>query len=330
MRPATETTSSSARRVTSPVPVPLTILSNPASTGNLLDPNWMTALIAAEPAVTRRHTTTPEAIGIAVQEAVDRDCKVLAVDGGDGTADLVMSALISASGAEKPALILLPSGKTNMTAAAWCGGHDRQRALSALLDLRRRGDLDRHVRSRTALAVRHGDAGPIRHGAFFGAADVVDGILFCRRRIYPLGLPNAVSHSAAVSLMFWRAIAGGAGQHLTADWKGGGEQGAFFFLGITTLDRLILGLNLEPSDGQGALTYLSLGAGPRALFAALPAFLLRRAGPGFRRTVRRVDTITLKFKGAYTLDGELYESDGSTPIEIASAGALPVITLDPP
>lgn len=316
----------------------VTILTNPGATGNRRDPGWLGTVVADAAGITDVEAGTPSAIAEAVRRAVHSGstgqsaCDILVVNGGDGTADLVFSALMESGSAvggsaQMPSLFILPSGKTNMTTAAWCGVTDKTAALSGLLELRRQGSVARQTQARTIMAVRRGPAEPTLHGAFLGAADVVDGILMCRRSIYPLGLPNALSHAAAVAVMSWRALVGGSANLLSARWPSGGEEGAFFFVGVTTLDHLILGLAPAPAEGDGGLCYLSLGAGPRALAAALPAILSRRIGPGFRRTVRRADKIVLKFNGAFTLDGELYEADAATPIEVSAAGTLPFIKL---
>lgn len=323
----------------------VTILTNPGATANRRDPGWLGAAVAVAAAagVTEVKAGTPAAIAEAVRRAVHPGskgraaCDILVVNGGDGTADLVFSALMQNGGAmggataegggRQPALFILPSGKTNMTTAAWCGATDKTEALRGFLDLRRQGGVARQTQARTIMAVRRAPAEPLLHGAFLGAADVVDCILMCRRSIYPLGLPNALSHAAAVAAMSWRALVGGSANRLSARWSSGEEEGAFFFVGVTTIDHLILGLAPAPAEGDGGLCYLSLGAGPRALAAALPAILSRRIGPGFRRTVRRADKIVLRFSGAYTLDGELYEADAATPIEVSAAGTLPFIKL---
>ena len=250
----------------------VTILTNPGATANRRDPGWLDTVVAGAAGVTEVEAGTPAAIGEAVRYAVHPGpkgpsaCDILVVNGGDGTADLVFSALMENGGAMggatadaggcRPALFILPSGKTNMTAVAWCGATDKTEALRGLLDLRRRGGVARQTQTRTIMAVRRGPAEPLLHGAFLGAADVVDGILMCRRSIYPLGLPNALSHAAAVAAMSWRALVGGSADRLAAHWPAGEEEGAFFFVGVTTLDLLILGLTPAPAEGDGGLCYL--------------------------------------------------------------------------
>lgn len=189
-----------------PTPASLTLLTNPASTGNRAAPGWFHEFLAGEASVTIVDAATPAAVSTAVQECVRRKDDMLIVNGGDGTADLVFSTLVTIGAADGPTIFILPSGKTNMTTAAWCGVKDPRDALRRLLALRRQGDVRRYTVPRPIIEVRRGDKQQTLHGAFFGAADVVDGIMMCRRSIYPLGLPNAISHAAAISLMSWRAI----------------------------------------------------------------------------------------------------------------------------
>ena len=308
---------------------PITILSNPQSTGNRRDGAWASRVMASEPGIARIEAATPEAVTAAVRRSLASE--ILVIDGGDGTADLVFGALIEAGPGPKPKLFIAPSGKTNMTAAAWCGGRSAEASLRRVLDLRRTGGLIAATHDRTILRIDRGSGQSTLFGAFLGAADVVDGILMCRRSIYPLGLPNAISHAAAIAIMSWRALLGGSNNQLHAAWPdGGGESGAYLFAGVTTLDRLIVGLAPEPDGGDGALIYMSLASGPRALATALPSALAQRIDAGVGRTVRRVARATLKFTGAYTVDGELYETDAATPIDVSAAGPLPVIKLPEP
>ncbi|MHB1206480.1 MAG: hypothetical protein ACYCZX_12990 [Rhodospirillaceae bacterium] len=48
----------------------------------------------------------------------------------------------------------------------------------------------------------------------------------------------------------------------------------------------------------------------------MPDLLHGRISPGPGRTVRRIDSLTLSFDGAYTLDGELYEAHADRPVTV--------------
>ncbi|MDX2144780.1 MAG: diacylglycerol kinase family protein [Rhodospirillaceae bacterium] len=312
--------------------LPLAVISNGGSTQNLTQGGWIEPLLAGEPNAHHLSLTSHDQVAGAVREAARLGAAAIVVNGGDGTADLVFGALLNDRPfAAPPPLALLSAGKTNMTAHAWCGPHPKEMALRHVLDSRRKGMLLENVIQRPILTLDRGDgAAPLR-GAFFGAADVVNGILFCRKHIYPLNLPNAVSHSTAMGLLLWRSLfASPDSDDVTASWRPQGEQerGAFFFAGATTLDELILGLKIEPATNDGPLRYLSLRPGPRAIFAALPRLISKSVNAGVGRTVRAVQSLTLAFDGAYTLDGELYEAAASRPLALSAEDSLPFIRYD--
>ncbi len=302
-------------------PAPLAILSNRLSTQNRAAAGWADDLIADRPWVQSFAIEDISQISQALRDCAAAGIETICVDGGDGTAGLIFSALINDRPyGMPPALALLPSGKTNMTAEAWSLAGDRRAALTQVLERHSAGTLADTVHEHPVLAL-HEEGQPARHGAFFGAADVVDGILYCRRAIYPKGWPNTISHSAAISVLLWKAMTAGQqggmvdvnGHDSSAAWH---EDGRFFVVMATTMPRLLLGLKPQPEDGSGAVTYLSLRPGARAVLSTVPGIVSKRVGPGRLRTVRRTDEATFSFAGAYTLDGELYEATPDNPVRV--------------
>ncbi|MBL8643633.1 MAG: hypothetical protein JNK21_06855 [Rhodospirillaceae bacterium] len=317
----------------------LAVISNGGSTENKKHVGWAEGILAGEPDVHVFHAHGPAEIAAAIQKAAGLKAEIIAVNGGDGTVDMVFAALLNDKPfAAPPMLALLPAGKTNMTAAAWCGAKNKFTGLQHLLHARRKQTL--RATPRHILTVDRNDgAAPLR-GAFLGAADVVDGILFCRKHIYPLNLPNALSHAMAVCVLVWRSLFTRADATvIEARWtdstghEGGeapsGETGRFFFLGAMTLGRLILGLEPVAAAGSGGVHYLSLTSGVRAVLAAIPRLVTKRVPQGYKRTVRRAEKLTLAFDGAYTLDGELYDAKKEQPLTITAHDMLSFIDLRP-
>jgi len=200
-----------------------------------------------------------------------------------------------------------------------------------VLQSRRDGTLAGHIVNRPVLALHRGAGAVPLYGAFFGAADIVDGIRFCRQHIYPLKMPNAFSHAAAISILFWRGLRGGADRGALTVEKDGAllEQGHFFVVAVTALDELLLGLRPTPSVHDKALHYISLRSGPGAILRAVPDMLRRRIVPGPGRSVHSVNTLTLTFTGAYTLDGELYEAQAHQPIVLDGNSRLNFVRIPP-
>jgi hypothetical protein len=308
----------------------IAVITNRGSTRNLRGDNWVDPLINNEPNVLHLSVTRGHDVADAVRRCAEAGIKTIVVNGGDGTAGLVFAALLNEGFYDTlPAVALLPAGKTNMTTAGWSLTGTPEAALAAVLRHRREGSLAHHIVSRPVLSLRRDEQTPPLYGAFFGAAEIVDGINFCRRHIYPLKLPNAVSHAAAMMILLWRGLfadvrRGTVGVHSKDQAF---EQGNFFAVAVTALDELLLGLRPISDNASGALHYISVRIGAPAILRLFPAMLRREITPGTGRTVRRMEQLTLRFNGAYTLDGELYEARDTQPLIIDGSRHLNFIRI---
>ena len=304
----------------------LALLSNNLSTRNRADERWFEDVIADHRNICRYTIDAVDDIPRILADCSKQGVETLAVDGGDGTAGLVFSGLLN-DGPYKtlPALALLPSGKTNMTAQAWSLRGNRKAALNQLIRRAADDELKHFTNTQAILAVRNGtDQAPL-HGAFFGGADVVEGILYCRRAIYPLGLPNVLSHTAAVAVLFGRAMSSnpkGGLIDIRFDDSNDGEDGRLFVVLVTTMDRMLLGIEPDPVQGNGPVHYLSWRPGARTVLSTIPSLIRRRITPGTGRTVRRSNTVVVSYTGRYTLDGELYDTQADRPLTISGDQSL--------
>ncbi len=307
---------------------PLAVITNRGSTRNLRGDAWVDPLLAGEAGVTH-HKVDAGDIAAAVAACARDGAETIVVNGGDGTVGLVFAALLNSSASARlPALALLPAGKTNMTGADWSLRGSPEAALTAVLRARREGTLAQHVITRPVLTLRQSAEAPPLYGAFFGAAEVVDGIRFCRKHIYPLKMPNAFSHAAAIGVLLTRALFGGGGQMAVENEAQAIESGTFFAVIVTALDEMLLGIRAEHGAMTSApLSYISLRPGLGAMRAGLGALLRKRIAAGAGRTVERFARVSLAFTGAYTLDGELYEADAAQPLVLEGNRTLDFIRL---
>ncbi len=299
-------------------PAPIAILSNPLSTRNQGAGDWLAPLVTGHSWIHRYAFDRVEEIPKILADCEKAGIGTLVIDGGDGTAGRVFSGLLNDGPyATLPVLTLLPSGKTNMTAEAWSLRGDREKTLAELIKRSADNQLEHFVQKQSVLAIHDGETTAPRHGAFFGGADVVEGILYCRRAIYPLGLPNLISHGAAIAVLFWRVMVSGQDGgdiNVAFDEHSESEMGHFSIILATTMDRMLLGLRPIQETGTGPVHYMSLRPGATAVLSTLPGLFRRRVAPGSKRTVRRSRSVTLAMSGSYTLDGEIFETHPDRPL----------------
>ncbi len=261
---------------------------------------------------------------------------LLVLSGGDGTLQLGVTAIMNHDIFPRPpVIVILPGGRTNMVAEA-LGMHDgpgeclRQVVDAALADRLKTVDLP-FIRLQA-----HPDERAV-YGAFFGAATVVRGIEFTRNSIYPMGLPNFLSHAIAiVSLVgmaawpFKSARSPMRHEPLTVDFGDSApEAKSYMIVLVTTLNRLILGLSGESAVGRGALSYTSLEytfmAGVRAAWTFLFGPPSSREVPGLVR--RRMEAVAFHTTSPVTLDGEFFEPRPGHPITLAATAPFTFVRL---
>jgi hypothetical protein len=312
------------------VPPTLAIVSNRRSTRNLRAGDWIDSMIAGEPNVVHIPISDASEMTAAIRRCAAANADAIVVNGGDGTAGLALGALVESNLGKMPAVALLPGGKTNVTAAGWSLRGDQRQAFAALLQHRRAGTLLDHVHERAVLRLQRGGGAPPLYGALFGAAQAVDTILFCRKYVYPLGLPNAISHAVAIIAAVVRSIFGGGdGGYVAVKDENGSEEGRVFHVAVTALDELLFGVRPVPETNTSADAVHLICVRHGAVLRTVPDILQRRLRSGPGRSARRVQSLTLAFNGAYTLDGELYEVRADQPLTLDCGPRVRFIRFEP-
>ena len=124
--------------------------------------------------------------------------KMLVINGGDGTVQAALTELYNGGhfGDAPPPVAVLPSGKTNLIALD-LGAQRRPDRDARAADRNRPGRHAPHIVARELIALRGGEGGdrPVI-GMFLGGAGLADTMLYCRDKIYPLGLPNSLGPCA--------------------------------------------------------------------------------------------------------------------------------------
>jgi hypothetical protein len=267
--------------------------------------------------------------------------KVLVINGGDGTVQAALTELYNGGhfGASPPPVAVLPSGKTNLIALDLGARGDAVATLERLIELARSEDLSRYTVARELIALRRAGADdrPVI-GMFLGGAGLAETMLFCRNKIYPLGLPNSVAHAITAVAAMAKQVFGLKGSFLPPDSQplnvslsapGGSLSGRFSLLAITTLEKLLLSTNMG-AHRQGTLKLLAIEERPKSVVRAILAKIAGKLGRSNVEGVhfKEADEITIEGDSSQLiLDGETFRAETGRPIRLRTAEPLSFVKL---
>ncbi len=320
----------------------IALLSNPRSTGNLAQLPRIRAYCADHPDVFHYEVEHAHQIGEAMRTIAQVRPTVLAINGGDGTVQAALTELYNGGhfGDNPPPVAVLPSGKTNLIALDLGARGDPVQTLERLIELAQ-SDLAPYTVARELIALRHGVPGlddkPVI-GMFLGGAGLADIMLYCRDKIYPLGLPNGLAHALTGLAVFVKLLIPTKSRHLPPDPEPlafsvrdqkQATSGRFSLMAVTTLEKLLLSGELG-GERRGALKLIAveqkLGSVLRAFYAALAGTLGRShvRGVHFEET----DEITIHGDSSrMILDGETFSAETGRPIRLSPAHPLSFVKL---
>jgi hypothetical protein len=200
--------------------------------------------------------------------------------------------------------------------------------------------MERHIVERELIALSDGTGkGRTVLGMFLGGAGLADIMLYCRHHIYPLGLPNGVSH-VLTFLVALVAVLFGLGNGLfpkkpdpveVSVLRHGRLQGRFAVLVVTTLERLILHGEMPGRRGRtGALQLIAVERRPLAVLRVIFGSLFGRLGKQRYGGVHleRGDEIRIEAdRSSVILDGEIFEASRARPIVLRRTGPVSFLRL---
>ena len=317
----------------------IALISNPRSTGNIAQLPLIRAFCADHPNIFHYEVEEADQIGEAMRTIARIEPAVLAINGGDGTVQAVLTELHNGGhfGACAPPVAVLPSGKTNLIALDLGARGDPVEALDKLLTIAR-ADLAPHLVARELIALSGGETGikPVI-GMFLGGAGLADIMLYCRERVYPLGLPNSVSHFITAVAVLLRQVFGLRASFLPPEpamlsvqvRREGAITGRFAFLFVTTLEKLLLSGEVG-SHGRGPLKFVAVEQRPvsmlRAFFDSLIGRLGRTKLDGVH--VEEADEISIEGDSSQViLDGETFRAGLGKPILLRPAQPLSFVRI---
>ncbi|GAA3896511.1 diacylglycerol kinase family protein [Sphingomonas limnosediminicola] len=321
--------------------VRIALLSNPRSTGNIAQLPRIRAYCDEHPDVFHYEVEEASQIGEAMKVIARVRPKVLAINGGDGTVQAALTELYNGGhfGDTPPPVAVLPSGKTNLIALDLGARGDPIATLEQLIELARTDHLAPYTVSRELIALRH-PGSPDRPviGMFLGGAGLADTMLYCRERIYPLGLPNGIAHGitafAMLAKMFFKmksSFLPPDPEPLNISMSDGGNRlsGKFSLLAVTTLEKLLLKSDLG-TRRAGSLRILAVEERPMSILRGIAASIAGKLGQASLRGVHfeQADEITIEGdRSNLILDGETFRTEAGRPISLRPALPLSFVKL---
>jgi len=316
------------------------LLSNPRSTGNIAQLPRIREYCAEHPDIFHYEVEHASQIGEAMKIIARVRPKVLAINGGDGTVQAALTELHNGGhfGDSPPPVAVLPSGKTNLIAIDLGARGDPIEALERLI-LLARTDLKPYTVDRELIALRHGEGGerPVI-GMFLGGAGLAETMLYCRDKIYPLGLPNGVAHVITAFAAIMKMMLRLKGDFVPSDSsplsvsmsQGGGRlSGRFSVIAVTTLEKLLLSTDLG-TRREGSLKFIAIEEHPTSVARAVFAKIAGKLGRSSVRGVHFEEANEITIEGDSSnviLDGETFRAETGRPIRLATAQPLSFIKL---
>ena len=258
---------------------------------------------------------------------------VIAVNGGDGTISAALTELMARPRFEVlPPLALLPGGMLNMSAADAGLAGSPDKALARLAARVGEPDLDQACVERDVIRLDYSRTKRPVYGLFFGTAAICRGIVLCRERVHAVKLKSTLAAAVTLAYVLGRSLfrrdAGDPvlhGDDMTVQFNGGpGRKICQVAALVTTLDRLML--KSRPYWGRegGRLHYTGIAYPPRRVgrsaYRVLYGGCDRDLPDGYES--HNADRVAFEMDCPFTLDGELFDPEPGTPVELSGGGRL--------
>ena len=276
------------------------------------------ALLERYPDVLHVETDSAKLLPEALAEFSRREVDLLVLNGGDGTLQYALTELLSNPDLASVRMVApLRGGRTNMTASDLGTQRDPVKALEALLEAARLGQLEQRCVARPVLRVSSNRRSGAQYGMFFGAG-LLRRAIELTHRIFPEGRNHGVWGVGLVAgtlltKLFSRPTEG----ILTPDKidiQVDGETLAdseLYLAFATSLQHLFLRLNPFWGTGPGDVRFTTVANNAQRLPTSSLGILRGKPGPfvtpehGY--TSRNADRVELRLHCGFTVDGELFD-----------------------
>jgi diacylglycerol kinase (ATP) len=264
-----------------------------------------------------RVADTLDGIISATRALLGSGAEVIAVNGGDGTVQAVLTGMFRFDLTGPPPLLaVLPGGTTNTTARNVGYGARSGVALTELVDLAARGALRGEVDQRAVVGVKRGNDPAPLYAMFFGAGGVYHGIRLAKEQVESRGMRGQLGAGMTLAVFVAKILTGEGGRlfpplaaRITVDGASPRDERLLGLL-VSTMDRQFLDLRPYWGTGPGPLRFTALETSPRHVMRALLSVIRGRPNRftcpenGYRSC--NADRIELELDSGFTLDGELF------------------------
>jgi len=309
--------------------VRIAVLNNLRAGRNRRQVSRLLALLERHPQVRHVETENASALSEALAGLTRDGVDVLVLNGGDGTLQHALTALLSNPRAGTlPWIAPLRGGRTNMTALDLGVRRNPVAALARILEAAAADRLHEHRVERPVLRVETSRDARCQYGMFFGAGMIRRAIALTHR-VFPKGRSQGTFGASLVTAaLIAKAVAHPTHGILTPDKAqiridGYGLSDAEFYLIIaTSLRRLFL--RLDPFWGSQAqpVRFTAIASRARRLAAAAPGVAWGRPGAGVTpehgyvsANAARVD---LSIDCGYSVDGEDFPAQADEQVRITA------------
>lgn len=317
----------------------LAVISNPESQRNRQGAlNGLKAILTEHPSVRHEELRDFAELGSMVDHLVRDGTEVIAVNGGDGTVQAVLTEFGRRfDNGKTPKLAILSGGMTNVIAKdVGLDGRPAKALVRLIAGLAAPGSgcgASAVTRPLIGLAL-HPEQPPV-YGMFFGAAGFYQAVKLANDKVRSRGVAGSLASASTLTLSLFRLLFGRSrsddplyrGEPMAIGVDGNQRLEAPYLLLIaTTLNRLILGLQPfwghvdgRPMHNGSAIRYTSIAFPPKRLARALLPVLRGRPAPWMEGEGYRsgsTSDMVIDIKSPVVLDGEIFHPDPAQPIRL--------------
>lgn len=289
------------------------------------------------PSLVHVETTEDRQVAEALTCLLQRGIDILAVHGGDGTLQRVLTEVLgNTAAASLPLIAPLRGGRTNMSALDIGSHRDPGIALSVLVTAVQQGVIQQRIVERPVLRIVLDPEGSVQYGMFCGFGVIHRTIALKHKILPPKHFQGVVSSAAFVGTLVTRAACGRLRGLLTPDpfeitcdghLLGAGE---FVLVMMTTLERLFF--RMRPFWGRESapvrLTAITADA-PRSVRRAVRVLRGHPPRQDGGYLSRNVHEAVIRLHCGITVDGELFAPRSNRTVQITADRRIRFVCSQP-